>query len=85
MELNGSLKFELAQFRLGPGTVPISIVLYIDATFIKHGIPIRPIYSELLLSFDIICNINYDIVRFEMISHSCLHFFVISPFDQWLA
>ena len=46
-DANGSLSFELAQFRLGPGTVPISIVLYIDATFIKHGIPIRPIYSEL--------------------------------------
>ena len=26
------------------------IILYIDATFIKHGIPIRPIYSELQLS-----------------------------------
>ncbi len=40
-DANGSLSFELAQFRLGPGTVPISIILYIDATFIKHGIPIR--------------------------------------------
>ena len=49
-DANGSLSFELAQFRLGPGTVPISIVLYIDATFIKHGIPIRPIYSELQLN-----------------------------------
>ena len=44
--LNGSLTFELAQLRVGPGTVPISIVLYIDATYIKQGIPIRPIYSE---------------------------------------
>ncbi len=44
-DANGSLSFELAQFQLGPGTVPISIVLYIDATFIKQGIPIRPIYS----------------------------------------
>jgi hypothetical protein len=49
-DANGSLSFELAQFRLGPGTVPISIVLYIDATFIKQGIPIRPIYSELQLN-----------------------------------
>ena len=50
-DANGSLSFELAQFRLGPGTVPISIVLYIDATtakFIKQGIPILPIYSRLL-------------------------------------
>jgi hypothetical protein len=48
-DANGSLSFEIAQFRVGPGTVPISIVLYIDATYIKHGIPIRPIYSELSL------------------------------------
>ena len=44
---NGSVSFELAQLSVGPGTVPISIVLYIDATYIKHWIPIRPIYSEL--------------------------------------
>jgi hypothetical protein len=43
---NGSLTFEPAQIRVGPGTVPISIVLYIDATYIKQGIPILPIYSE---------------------------------------
>jgi hypothetical protein len=45
-DANGILTFELAQIRVGPGTVPISIVLYIDATYIKQGIPIRPIYSE---------------------------------------
>jgi hypothetical protein len=35
-DANGSLTFELAQIRVGPGTVPISIVLYIDATYIKN-------------------------------------------------
>ncbi len=49
-DANGSASFELAQFSVGPGTVPISIVLYIDATYINHGIPIRPIYSEFCLS-----------------------------------
>ena len=44
---NGSVSFQIAQSRVGPGKVPISIVLYIDATFIKRGIPIRPIYREL--------------------------------------
>ena len=29
----------MAQERIGPGKVPISIVLYIDGTFIKRGIP----------------------------------------------
>ena len=43
---NGSISFQLAQLKVGPGKVPISIVLYIDATFIKRGIPIRPIYCE---------------------------------------
>ena len=44
---NGSVSFQIAQARVGPGKVPISIVLYIDATFLKRGIPIRPIYCEL--------------------------------------
>jgi hypothetical protein len=48
-DANGSLTFKLAQLRVGPGTIPISIVPYIDATYIKHCIPIRPIYSELLV------------------------------------
>ena len=42
---NGSVSFQIAQTRVGPGKVPISIVLYIDATFLKRGIPIRPIYG----------------------------------------
>ena len=39
-DANGSKSFELAQFRVGQGTVPSSesIVLYIDATYIKHRI-----------------------------------------------
>ncbi len=67
-DANGSLTFELAQLRVGPGTVPISIVLYIDATYIKHGIPIRPIYSELLV---IIPDIIHDII-FDIISESSM-------------
>ena len=43
---NGSLSFQLAQIRVGEGKVPVSIVLYIDGTFIKKGIPIRPVYSK---------------------------------------
>ena len=63
-DANGSVNFELAQICVGPGTVPISI--YIDATYIKHWIPIRPIYSELYdIIYDIIFivdDIIYDIV-----------------------
>jgi hypothetical protein len=52
---NGSVSFQLAQARVGPGKVPISIVLYINATFLKRGIPIRPIYCKLV--YDITCDI----------------------------
>ena len=38
-DANGSIGFELAQLRIGPDRVPISLVLYINRTFIKNGIP----------------------------------------------
>ncbi len=40
---NGSVSFQLAQIRVGPGKVPVFLVIYIDAAYIKKGIPIRPI------------------------------------------
>lgn len=46
-DANGSVTFQMAQISVGPGKVPISIVLYIDGTFIKRGIPIRPVYRKL--------------------------------------
>ncbi len=55
-DANGSVSFELAQICVGPGTVSISIDIYIDATYIKHWIPICPIYSEL---YDIIYDAIY--------------------------
>jgi hypothetical protein len=39
-DTNGSLSFQLAQIDTGPGKVSISIVLYINWTFIKCCIPI---------------------------------------------
>ncbi len=41
-----SLKFQEAASIIGPGKVPLSLVLYIDGTFIKNGIDVRPLYSE---------------------------------------
>jgi hypothetical protein len=49
VDANGSVSFELAQIAVGPDRVPNSIVLYIDTTYIKHGIPILPIYCELFI------------------------------------
>ena len=34
---NGSVTFQLAQIRVGEGVVPISIVLYVDGSFIKRA------------------------------------------------
>ena len=31
-------------FRVGEGTVPLAIVIYIDGSFVKHKIPVKPIY-----------------------------------------
>ena len=45
-EANGSVAFQLAQLSMGPGTVPMALVAYIDGTFMKRGIGIRPIYCE---------------------------------------
>ena len=33
---------EMTVFRVG--TVPLAIVIYIDGSFIKHSIPVKPIY-----------------------------------------
>ena len=43
---NGLISFQLAQIRVGADKVPVSLVIYIDATYIKRGIPIRPIYRK---------------------------------------
>ena len=45
-EANGSVAFQLAQLSMGPDTVPMALVTYIDGTFMKRGIGIRPIYCE---------------------------------------
>ena len=43
---NGCVTFQLAQIRVGEGVVLISIVLYVDGSFIKWGIPICPVYRK---------------------------------------
>ena len=30
--------------RVGEGTVPLAIVVYIDGSFVKHKVPVKPIY-----------------------------------------
>ena len=45
-DANGSVSFQLAQIKVGDCKVSVSIVLYIDGTFLKKRIPIRPVYSK---------------------------------------
>ena len=33
--------------RVGDGTVPLAIVIYIDCSFVKQSIPVKPIYITL--------------------------------------
>ena len=35
----------MAQVRSDPDCVPVSLVVYIDGNFIKHGIPVKAIYG----------------------------------------
>ena len=61
-DANGSVTFQIAQTRAGEGVVPVSLVLYIDGTFMKNGIPIRPIYRKCnIYEYRIEC--QYDIVK----------------------
>jgi hypothetical protein len=34
-------------YRVGDGTVPLATVVYIDGSFVKHKIPVKPIYVTL--------------------------------------
>ncbi len=42
---NSAVSFQMAHIRCCPDCVPVSLVIYIDGSFIKHGIPVKPIYS----------------------------------------
>ncbi len=70
---NGSVSFQLAQVRVGEDKVPVSIVLYIDGTFLKKGIPIRLVYRKCIyivpdIMPDVIADIISDItmIRYSL-------------------
>ena len=72
-DANGTLSFQLAQLRIGPDKVPVSIVLYIDKTFMRRGIPIRPVYCK--LSYTISHKISNTISHTIFISQMFTLFF----------
>ena len=48
---NGAVSFQIAQIRCGEECVPVSLVIYIDGSFIKYGIPVKPIYGNMFCVF----------------------------------
>ena len=59
---NGSVSFQLAQLKVSEGKVPVLIVLYIDGTYLKKGILIRPVYHKCMyISYPISCVMLYPI------------------------
>ena len=76
-DANGSVSFQLAQIKIGNDKVPVSIVLYIDGTFLKKGTPIRPVYHKCIYIIpdimpdviaDIIPDITYVLSRQSVVS-----------------
>ena len=49
----------ISQIQVGEGTVQVSIVLYIDGTYLKKGIPILPVYHKCI---HIIPDIMHDVM-----------------------
>ena len=45
-EANGCFSFQIQAHRIGMGTVPVSIVIFIDATFMRHKVYVRPVYGK---------------------------------------
>jgi len=72
-DANCTLSFQLAQLCIGPDKVPVSIVLYIDKTFMRRGIPIHPVYCK--LSYTISHTISYTISHTIFISQMFISFF----------
>ena len=55
---NSAVSFQLAQVRAGPDSVPVSLVVYIDGSFIKHGIPVKPIYGMFCYNIPVIFQLH---------------------------
>ena len=58
-----------AQDDVGPDTAVVSIVIFIDGTYVKNNIPVRPIYgeSEMVINLNIAFDIIYHIACYESV------------------
>jgi hypothetical protein len=69
---NSAVSFQLAQVRVGAYCVPVSLVIYIDSSFIKHWIPVKPIYGISVILLLYVC---YTPVI--SMSYSCLIYVIL--------
>ena len=58
-DANGSVTCQMAQEHINPGEVPISIVLYIDWTFMKRGMLCISIY---IMVYNLLCTSIYIMI-----------------------
>ena len=58
-DANGSVTFQMAQEHINPGEVPISIVLYIDWTFMKRGMLC---ISKYIMVYNLLCTSIYIMI-----------------------
>ncbi len=45
---DSAVSFQIAHLRCGDERVPVSLIIYIDGSFIKHEIPVKPIYGNIM-------------------------------------
>ena len=69
---NSAVSFQLAQVRAGPDCVPVSLVIYIDGSFIKHGIPVKPIYGTSYICHTPVVYLSYSCrISVILLSYNC--------------
>ena len=45
-EGNGSLSYQAAAAKIGPNKVPLSVVLYLDGTYVLQNVDVRVLYRK---------------------------------------
>ncbi len=51
---NSAVSFQIAQVRGGPDCVSVSLMIYIDGSFIKHGIPVQFLSNQYTVNLKLI-------------------------------
>jgi hypothetical protein len=79
------VSFQLAQIKIGIDKVLVSIVLYTDGTFLKKGIPIRPVNSEHRTPYCMLYRIRYHLYISDIVYDIVYDIVCITESDSVLA